>query len=399
MSNTSITNVEITDTFQVWINKTNELIGLANENIMLAGPGAGFTIQGNSTLSGTFTANMLISSNGSIDSLNIANLERISDPDEQILSASPIKIETSVENLFDLQTSSGNRPILRMINGGNSRWVLGQTTPSASSSFAIRTEGSSTPQVTITQGGRLTVTELQGDGSLITGISVNNISGTLDPNQIPNLDANKITDGTFSTDRIPNLDANKITTGTLIQSVIPLLDTSKIPDLNANKITTGTLDDGVIPTTVVRTSRRLIEGAGISIGGSGTLEFDRTISVVQLSQAQVTNSSDTTVGAVSGQRLAQSIEQNVDTEKVLSETANASESAIGTYAMLRNDAEIGAVFGAERSGDLLVPAAANGESGQGNYLTGTTWKCMGNTSGVPGGFPDEQRTTLWLRIS
>ena len=279
MSNTSITNVLVSDTFQSWISKTNELIDLANENVMLAGPGGGFTVQGNSTLNGTFTANTTVSGNGTIDNLQIVTLQRSNDADEQILSSSPIRILTSVNNIIDLQTTSGNRPLLRMINGGNARWVLGQRTSSSASSFGIGTEGASTPQVTITQAGRLTATELQGNGSLITGISANNISGTLSANVIPNLSADKITSDT--------------------------LDVARIPNLNADKITAGTLDDSIIPSNIVRSSRRLIPGTGINIGGSGTLEADRTISTVQLTQAQVQNSNSTVWGAVTGLRLSQ----------------------------------------------------------------------------------------------
>jgi len=59
VSNTDITNIETSDTFQVWLERTNDLIDLANENVMLAGP-LGFTVEGSSTLTGTFTANTLV---------------------------------------------------------------------------------------------------------------------------------------------------------------------------------------------------------------------------------------------------------------------------------------------------------------------------------------------------
>lgn len=59
MSNTDITKIQTTDTFQVWLTRTNDIIDLANENVMLAGP-LGFTVEGNSTLTGTFTANTLV---------------------------------------------------------------------------------------------------------------------------------------------------------------------------------------------------------------------------------------------------------------------------------------------------------------------------------------------------
>ncbi len=56
---------------------------------------------------------------------------------------------------------------------------------------------------------------------------------TMTSNDVPNLDASKITTGTLSSAQIPNLDASKITTG--------VLNTAQIPNLDASKITTGTL--------------------------------------------------------------------------------------------------------------------------------------------------------------
>ena len=156
MSNTSITNVEITDTFQVWINKTNELIDLTNESVLLAGPGAGFTVSGNSTLLGTFTANTLNSDSGRIDDLSVVNLSRAIDADEQILATSPIRVNSNVENIFTLQTGTNNRPVFRMINGGNATWEIGHSTTSASSPLTIRLSDASTPQATLSQTGAVT---------------------------------------------------------------------------------------------------------------------------------------------------------------------------------------------------------------------------------------------------
>ncbi len=51
----SITEVAVTNTFQNWLDKTNELIDLINNDVMTASP-LGDTTIGNATLNGTFTA-------------------------------------------------------------------------------------------------------------------------------------------------------------------------------------------------------------------------------------------------------------------------------------------------------------------------------------------------------
>ena len=237
MSNTSITNVQNSDTFQVWINKTNELIDLANSNVLLAGLGTPIEVTGNAAITGTFTANTLVSSSGSIGNLSVLTLERSIDVDEQIVSLSPMKIESNIENIFDLQTSAGNKPNLRMINGGSARWVLGHQTDSGSSGFGIGTEGASTPQVTISQSGRLTANELEGNGSLLISLNASNItSGTLAAARLADLDASKVTTGIFDVNRIPDLNADKITSGTINieRGVRASVATAGIPQYNGH---------------------------------------------------------------------------------------------------------------------------------------------------------------------
>jgi hypothetical protein len=246
MSNTSVTNLLISDTFQIWINKTNEIIDLMNQNVMLAGSGGGFTVTGNSTLIGSFTANTLNSTNSVVSNTLTANsIQKSGDVDENIQIVSPVRILSSVQNIFELASTSGNRPALRMRNGGNATWSIGHLNTASSSGFGIGIDGASTPQLSISQAGRLSAVEFEGNGALITNINASNISsGTLNSSRIPNLDASKITTGTLGAARIPNLDASKITTG--------IFDDARIPGLEASKITSGIISNDRLPASATR---------------------------------------------------------------------------------------------------------------------------------------------------
>jgi len=58
----TITTVSTTDTFQTWLNKTNEMVGIFAGDAMTAS-GSGDSATGNSTLVGDFTATNLIATN------------------------------------------------------------------------------------------------------------------------------------------------------------------------------------------------------------------------------------------------------------------------------------------------------------------------------------------------
>jgi hypothetical protein len=325
VSNTNITNVEITDTFQVWINKTNEVVDLINENVLLAGPGAGFTVEGNSTLIGSFTANTLTSDTLTSDSISIATVERKDDLSLPINFTSPVSITSNVENIFTVTTTAGNRPILRLVNGANARWAIGQSTSSASSPITIRLEGSTNPQLTLTQAGRLSVSELEGNGSLITNINANNISsGTIDAGIIPNLNANKITAGTLDVAIIPDLNASKITSGTIADSVLPASATRgeiSLPNLtNSTSTTQGFITgrrfrsaltwDNVSgkPTTFSPSSHTHV-GEDITSGTIADSVLPASATRGEISLPNLTNSTSTTQGFITGRRLVAAINQ------------------------------------------------------------------------------------------
>lgn len=114
---------------------------------------------------------------------------------------------------------------------------------------------------------------------------------------IPSLNASKITSGVFGAERIPNLDSSKITTGVLA------LD--RIPDLAASKITTGAFSSDRIPsldaskiTTGLVATNRLASGTA---SASTYLRGDQTwqaISGVATALVQASPPTSTTNAAL-----------------------------------------------------------------------------------------------------
>ena len=79
--------------------------------------------------------------------------------------------------------------------------------------------------------------------------------------KIPNLNANKITNGTLGSARIPGLDASKITTG--------LIENARIPNFDANKIISGVFNDARIPPGITRDTELIarINDIGLTLVG------------------------------------------------------------------------------------------------------------------------------------
>jgi hypothetical protein len=236
MSNTDITNLQISDTFQIWVNKTNQLIDLANENTILVGPGSGYTITGNSTLIGSFTSTNLSANTVVANTVSVETITRKDNIGNQIIVGSPVRINTNVSDAFYLKSTSGNS-VISLENSGGSIWTLRHTNSASSASLIIGRPGAE--QVRITGSGTVTATQFSGNGSLLTSLNANNItSGTLSSNRIGNLDASKITTGTLSVDRIPNLNANKITSGTISNDRLPSSATRN--EIGESQIANGT---------------------------------------------------------------------------------------------------------------------------------------------------------------
>lgn len=285
MSNTSITNVEITDTFEIWIRKTNEVIDIINENVMLAGPGAGYIVEGNHELVGNFKAtNISAISPGSIASLNSIITREITRADDITLPIdffSPIKVTSNQENLLTLQTTIGSRPILRLINGLNSSWEVGQSTSAANSPITIRVEGSANPQLTLTQTGNLTVsgTITTGPGSIFTGDLTGNVIGNLTGNVTGNVTGNLTGNVTGNVTGNLTGDSNGVHRGNVVGNV-----TGNVAGNVIGNVT------GTVSSIANHTTNALAEGgnnqyftlerARTAISGTGSINYNPTTGVI-----------------------------------------------------------------------------------------------------------------------
>ena len=298
MSNTSITNVEITDTFQVWISKTNEVIDILNENVMLAGPGAGYIVEGNHELVGNFIAtNITARQSASLKSITTSDITRLDDITLPIDFFSPIKVTSNQENLLTLQTTVGSRPILRFINGANFGWAVGQSTAAVGSPITIRVEGSASPQLTLTENGNLTVsgTITTGPGSIFTGNLVGNVTGNLTGNVTGAVTGNVT--GNLTGNVTGNLtgDSSGVHRGNVVGNVTGNL----AGDVNGN--VTGTVSSIANHTT---TSLRegtnqyfTLERARTAISGAGSIVYDSSTGVIS---ATATSAADIRAALVQG---------------------------------------------------------------------------------------------------
>lgn len=258
-----------TDTFQIWLNKTNELVDILNVSTLTASLTANADVtNGDVILNGSFTANSITSNTIVSADVSLTTLVNVIDPEIEIEVNSPVLINGPgfQENLFEVKSNFGTRPIVSLTNGAGRTWNLCLDSANDSAAFVLKSGTANTAQLSLTQAGVLSSPSFQGNGSLVTNLNANNISsGTVPVVSIPNLDAGKITTGVFNlaripsidADRVPSLDASKITTG--------VLNVARIPDLDAAKITTGTLPVSRGGTGVATfTADRVLVGAGTS---------------------------------------------------------------------------------------------------------------------------------------
>lgn len=169
MAKQDITLVTASDTFQLWLDKTNELVDLMNTDVMTASI-TGDTTIGNATLTGTFNAIDLVSNTSITNSLATKSIVNTLNPVDFVAFDSPISVTSTQEKLLVL-TSSSQKPAINLINSGNANWNVTLGTITSTTPFVIETEGTTTPQFTLMQNGNLTLS-----GSL----TATTLIGTLD---------------------------------------------------------------------------------------------------------------------------------------------------------------------------------------------------------------------------
>lgn len=169
----SITSVSANNTFQVWLDKTNEIVDLINNDVFTASPGGDTTV-GNATLVGTITANTVITN-------DLLRVDTISPKTGSlsILATAPFNITTNQTILERLTSATGPRI---SFYDGVVDWQVGFEN-STNKNFIITSGGSTTLRVTsggnLQTSGSVTATSFIGP---ITGTVTGNITGNVTGN-------------------------------------------------------------------------------------------------------------------------------------------------------------------------------------------------------------------------
>jgi hypothetical protein len=247
----NITQISIsTDTFQVWLDKTNEILDLINTDIVTASA-IGDTTVGSATITGDFVANNISAINDIIsETVKVDTIRGKTLLSDTIEVASPVLVSNALQNSLIIENAIGPRIRTKTVN---STWDFGVEDANINSKFIITDGVAPLPIFKFETNGTFTANAFVGDGSQITNLSGNNITLTAD--NIPNLPASKITSGTLSDLRLPTTQVGKTFTSAVILNV-----------------------QATATTHAVRADRIISTGSWLS--GGGDLTANRTLSVV-----------------------------------------------------------------------------------------------------------------------
>jgi hypothetical protein len=193
MSKPGLINLETTNTFQNWLDSTNELIVLLKTDVLTASA-LGDSTTGNATLVGTFSANTLIAS----ETLRVNSVEAIGSLSNPIIFRSPITANTSGPATFTHSSVAGPRSLF---TNSTVTWQIGFES-AANTNFVITT-GSGEPRFKVESNGTVTANAFKAvtlEGNLL-GSANNSINLGGQPSSFYT-NANNISSGTLSTDRL-----------------------------------------------------------------------------------------------------------------------------------------------------------------------------------------------------
>ena len=162
MSKPSITSVTTTQTFQNWLDKTNEVVAIIRDSALTAS-GSGDSTTGDATLLGDFTANNVIA----YDELRMDNVSAAT-PGGTIDYTSPVQITGATQSVvatFNFGASGGRT---RYTNGVYA-WDIGMEN-STTTNFIMNSQSGT--QLTLTPNGVLTVPSLVTTADITIGTSI-----------------------------------------------------------------------------------------------------------------------------------------------------------------------------------------------------------------------------------
>lgn len=283
MSKPSIQNITVTQTFQNWFDKTNEMVDIFRDQVVTASV-SGDTTTGNATLLGSFTANTLIAFNileaDSVTSVTTGGTIQYSSPISITGTSDPVVATFSY-------ASGGGRT--RYTNGAIS-WDIGME-DSTNGRFIMNT-GISSPELALSTQGVLEVPSIITTSDVVIGANLD-VTGVI----TGDISANNITVSGSLTGTL---------TGNLIGDVFAPNGTTKVLE-NGNGTTipatfTGNVN-GTVSSLTNHTTNSLTEGTnnlyfttararGALSAGTG-VTYNSTTGAISIGQTVATTSNVT----------------------------------------------------------------------------------------------------------
>jgi hypothetical protein len=150
MAKSGIEQVNTTDTFQGWLNKTNELVSLFNTDTLTASA-LGDTTIGNAALIGTFSANTVnVVDTISANTASVLSIRNRGPLTASIGVQSPLNVSNTERTLLSLTAGAG--PIVEMTNQFPVTWKFGLSSSGQEAELQFA-RGASDPVLRLTQNG------------------------------------------------------------------------------------------------------------------------------------------------------------------------------------------------------------------------------------------------------